>query len=399
MKNKFSNIALALLICSGATACRGAANAKPTLSAAVKVVPSSTLPAKVVCQQANNNLDIVKHNGRLFLAFRTAPSHFASEQATLYVMSTVDELTWDFETKITMDTDLREPRLLSWNGMLFLYFAILGKDAKKFEPQGMKYIKYNGPVNWTEPESFYPPESFNPKGFIPWRTKVINNFPYMIAYVGGESIYQNDQQSLQIHWLTTGNGITWNAVVPDQAAVQEGGGSETDFVFQDDGSLVAVIRNEAGDEMGWGSKICRAEPGSLGTWKCAADPRKYDSPLLFRHGQGIYLIGRRNLTDNGYYDLGRRNLSPEEQSIQYEFDYWVHPKRCSLWRVWPDTLTVSFVLDLPSRGDTCYAGLVQLSDRDYLLYNYSSPLDGPDVNWQTGQWGPTNIYRLILSFP
>jgi len=393
MKNIFPNIALVLIICSGATSCRGIANTKPTLSEAVKVVPSSTLPDEVVCQQANNNLDIVKHNGRLFLAFRTAPSHFASEEATLYIMSTDDEVTWDFESKILMGTDLREPRLLSWNGMLFLYFAVLGKDAKKFEPQGMMYTEYKGPGDWTDPDWFYQ------KGFIPWRTKVINDVPYMMTYVGGESIYKNTGEPLQIYWLTTTNGFTWTAVVPGKAAVQAGGGSETDFVFQDDGSLVAVIRNEAGDEMGWGSKICRAEPDSLGEWKCAADPRKYDSPLLFRHGQGIYLIGRRNLTENGYYDLGRRDLPTDQQSLQYEFDYWVHPKRCSLWRVWPDSLTVSFVLDLPSRGDTCFAGLVQLSDKDYLIYNYSSPLDGPDVNWQTGQWGPTNIYRLVMSFP
>jgi hypothetical protein len=50
-----------------------------------------------------------------------------------FLLRTNDEVTWDFEAKICLGTDLREPRLLSWNGMLFLYFAVLGKDAKKFE--------------------------------------------------------------------------------------------------------------------------------------------------------------------------------------------------------------------------------------------------------------------------
>src|SRR5215471_2315342 len=43
-----------------------------------RVVPSDGLPPEVVAQQANNNLDVVRHSdGRVYLAWRTAPSHFA----------------------------------------------------------------------------------------------------------------------------------------------------------------------------------------------------------------------------------------------------------------------------------------------------------------------------------
>ncbi len=364
----------------------------PVLSEPVQIVPSVTLPENVKVQQANNNLDIVKHDNRIFFAFRTAPNHFASSETVMYVLSSVDEDNWEFETEIKRGTDLREPRFLSFNGKLFLYFAVLGSNPLKFEPQGMMITEYKGHGNWTEPVWVYLP------GFIPWRTKVVNGKAYMLGYVGGENIYQNDREAVDVHWLTTEDGYNLEPVVEGKPVVLSGGNSETDFVFLDDGSLVAVSRNEEGDELGWGSKICMAQSDSLGEWECVPDPKKYDSPLMFRHGKDIYLIGRRNLTETGNYDLFMRELPADQQTLYYEYDYWQNPKRCSLWRVNPATLNVSFVLDLPSKGDTCFAGLIQLSDDEYLIYNYTSPLDGEDLSWFDGQRGPTIIYRTVLKF-
>lgn len=362
------------------------------LSEPVQIIPSENLPENVKVQQANNNLDIVKHEDRIFFAFRTAPNHFASSETVMYVLSSVDEKTWEFETEIKMGTDLREPRFLLYNGRLFLYFAVLGSNPVKFEPQGMMVTEYTGRGKWTEPVWIYVP------GFIPWRTKVVNGKTYMLGYVGGENIYQNDREAVNVHWLTTEDGYSWKPVIADQPVVLSGGNSETDFVFLDDGLLVAVSRNEEGDELGWGSKICRAKSNFPGKWECVQDPKKYDSPLMFRHGKDIYLIGRRNLTDTGNYDLFMRELPPDQQTLYYEYDYWQHPKRCSLWRINPDALSVSFVLDLPSKGDTCFAGLIQLSEDEYLIYNYTSPLDGEDLFWFDGQTGPTIIYRTVLKF-
>jgi hypothetical protein len=36
----------------------------------------------------------------------------------------------------------------------------------------------------------------------------------------------------------------------------------------------------------------------------------------------------------------------------------------------------------------------------YLVYNYTSPLDGPDLPWGVALLtGPTQIYRTTLRFP
>src|SRR5262249_36766080 len=158
-----------------------------------------------------------------------------------------------------------------------------------------------------------------------------------------------------------------------------------------------VIRNEAGDASGWGSKVCRARADTLGVWECKSDIRKFDSPLLFRHGSDVYLVARRNLGENGAYDLGRRDLPSAQQTRLYQLAYWQTPKRCTVWRVTSD-LAVSPVVDLPSRGDTCFPALLPLGSDVVEIYNYSSPLEGPDDSWLKGQLGPTQIYRARLSF-
>ncbi len=364
----------------------------PVLGEVVQVVPSEGLPDQVVVQDSANNLDVVEHDGRVFLAFRTAPTHFASPDTVLWIVSSTDEVEWDFEARIAMETDLREPRLLSWDGRLFLYFAVLGEDSLDFEPQGMMLTERRGEADWTEPEWFYEP------GFIPWRTKVVDGVPYLVTYVGGENIYDFDGEPVRVHLLTTEDGRTWVPVVPGRPVVHEGGGSETDFVFLDDGSLVAVMRNELGDGDGWGSKVCRAPAGDLAAWTCRPDPRKFDSPILFRQRSGVWLIARRQITNHGNYDLGMRNLSREDQVATYEGYYSISPKRCALWKVDPESQTVDFVLDLPSRGDTCFPGIVARGT-DVTVYNYTSPLDGPDLDWLFGQLGVTTIHRLVVHFP
>jgi hypothetical protein len=366
----------------------------PALGEPEILVPFGAPPEGVVTQRSNNNLDVVLFEGRHFLAFRTAPSHFASDETVMYVVSSEDQETWQLETKIEMATDLREPRFLAHDGKLLLYFAKLGKDPLKFEPQGTFITRYESPGSWTTPV-----EWSDQPGFIPWRLRVVDGTAYMIGYVGGENIYEIDGEPIFVQWLKSSDGLVWEPVVPGQPTVEEGGGSETDWAFLPDGGIIAVTRNEAGDETGWGSKICRAQPGDLGHWQCASDKKKYDSPLVFRHGDDVYLVARRNVTETGHYDLERRDLSAKEQTQLYLFEYSFQPKRCALWKVDPDALEVEHLLDLPSFGDTCFPSALQVGDDEYDVYNYTSPLDGDDVDWIVGQGIDSSIYRIRLTVP
>lgn len=357
------------------------------------IAPSAALPAEFVSQVAHNNLDVVWHSDRLYVAIRTAPNHFASTDTVMYVVSTPDLAEWRFEGKVELGTDVREPQLVSLGDRLWLYYAVLGDNPMDFEPQGTEVIEYRGPGEWTEATSAFE------DGLIPWRIKSLGDRLEMLGYVGGENVYDNagnaDEDSIHTIWLESTDGEEWTAVL-DEPIVRSSGASETDLVIRDDGSLVAVARNEAGDSLGFGSHVCSAPASDWTDWTCVGDPRKYDSPLMLIEADQPWLIGRRNVTETGHYDLGLEDRDGGDQYLRYQLDYWSQPKRCSLWSVDGDGLEVTHELDLPSRGDTCFPEAIALGDGLYLVFNYTSPLDGEDLSWQRGQGGETWVYWVVI---
>lgn len=375
----------AALVVAGCTATPEAWNVE--ISDLSTVVPGPGVPAEVVVQDANNNLAVTRHEGRVFLAFRTAPSHFASADTVLYVVSSEDERTWRFEGAFARGTDVREPQLVSTEAGLWLSFAELGTNLLDFEPQGTFRTFYEGPGAWTEPEPW------GPEGFIPWRVKPLADGRWhLFGYVGGENIYDPGGEPVRVHWWTSDDGVDFAPAFGD-GVVLEGGGSETDAVLLEDGSLVAVVRNESGDADGFGSKICTAPADDLGTWSCAADARKYDSPLLLQGPSGVWLVGRRTLGNDGAYDLGDTDLPMDVRALKNQYAYWQDPKRCSVWSVDPAARAVTWAADLPSKGDTCFPDSLDDGDDSWIVYNYTSDPEGPDVGWQVGQTGLTRITR------
>jgi hypothetical protein len=93
------------------------------------------------------------------------------------------------------------------------------------------------------------------------------------------------------------------------------------------------------------------------------------------------------------------DLSHEEQSLQYEAAYWGEPKRCSLWQVFAEEKAVLHILDLESRGDTCFPSALDHGDGHYTVYNYSNDVNGEDLPWNQGQVQPTYIYKQELYVP
>jgi hypothetical protein len=219
----------------------------------------------------------------------------------------------------------------------------------------------------------------------------------VVAYGGADQMYELFGDPMRVELFVTENGrdlVPANAARP---AVSEGGGSEADFTLNDAGELFAVVRNEAGDDTGYGSKICAAPADDVTSWSCRTDPRKFDSPLVFRHDGEIYLVARRNVTPSGAYDLdwGFGLVRAGRNQIEYANQ----AKRCSLWRIDQEERRVAFVLDLPSRGDTCFPGVVHGPGAgEVTVYDYSSDIDGPELPWRIGQRRPTFIYRHVLRF-
>ena len=357
------------------------------------VVPSDTLPKRVEPDTANNNLDIQFHGERLFFAWRSAPTHFASEDVRMIIVSSPDEgQSWDFEYEIHMGADMREPRLLSFGGELTLYYFEAGVELINFAPVRLWRTKRLGPGEWSEPEiAVDQPE-------VPWDMKVRNGRAYLTSYMGNHYDVTADS-AVEIYFKVSDDGLNFEKI-DEKDYVFKGGSSEAAFEFDEDGNLWAVLRNEDGDETGFGSLLCTAASENLSDWQCPdkSDPERYDSPEMFRHGEDIYLVARRDV--DGPYDQGLDELDFEEQKSKYLFDYSLRPKRSAIYKIDREEKKVVHLQDIPGCGDTAFPSIRRTGPHSFLLANYTSPLDDCDINWMHGQSSSrgTQIYFIEIEF-
>ncbi|HEV2686868.1 MAG TPA: hypothetical protein VGW79_09535, partial [Actinomycetota bacterium] len=216
---------LAVALLPAALAVPGGARAGqlPSFSPPVQVVPSSGLPPQVKDNRSNNNVHTVWHAGRLYMVFRTGIVHIATSDTALYVVSSVDQIHWRFEGSFSYGTDLREARLMSWRGHLFLYFARLGANPASFAPGGTMATEYLGPGRWVAPRRILFDD------FIPWAVKLHKGIPYMLGYTGGGGTFTPNPPAKKVFWLTTRDGFNWHAVDPKRPVVYQGQCGETDF--------------------------------------------------------------------------------------------------------------------------------------------------------------------------
>jgi hypothetical protein len=365
------------------------ASYRVVVSNPVPVVPSPGLPSGLEVQRANNNLSIALHDGRLFLAFRTAPTHFASAEARLVVISSPDlGRTWAYETSFATGRDLREPFLLEVNGRLLLYYAELGDRIYAFDPLALWRSSRCGPGSWTAPEKWGGPEE------IAWDFKVRGGRAWMTSYRGKH--YDMETPAIDIRFRTSTDGLDWKDV--GTGPVYRGGATEASFEFDRAGTLWAITRNEDGDATGFGSLVATAEPATPGTWRFPdrSNPSRFDSPRLFRHGQDIYLVARRDLgPPAGTRFAGAPGVT---RKLLVWASYSLQPKRTALYRLDPTSRRFDLVLDLPSAGDTAFPSIVRLSADEFLVANYSSAFRHADRTWLWGQLNGTGIYFVRLRF-
>ena len=112
------------------------------------------------------------------------------------------------------------------------------------------------------------------------------------------------------------------------------------------------------------------------------------------------MIARRQPNFNGDYDL-HLDLLPDRNAkfAAYDAAYAGTTKRCAIWTIDPAARVFAPLVDIPGQGDTCYPVVIPRKRGRYLVYNYTSPLDGPDEPWGTALLhGPTLIYRMTLAF-
>lgn len=365
----------------------------PVLSEPSWIIPSRALPVEAHAQPSNNNVDLVLFGGRLYLAWRTAPTHFASKDTRLHLVSSADlGQTWRYETSVALGSDMREPSFVALNGTLRFQFFQAGTDMFAFEPKAQFRMTLGKDGTWG------PLEEWGEAAEVSWNYKVRGGVAWRTSYRGSHYAF-GKVPDIAARFTRSTDGLTWSPVKGD-GAVYRGGVSEIAFEFDEDGTLWAVTRNEDGDATGFGSHVCTAPKDDLGTWTCSAhsSPERYDSPKMLRHGKDLYLVARRDV--GGPFDQLRTDLSFGDQQTFYNAAYWGRPKRTALYQLDKATKQVVWLQDLPSCGDTSFPAIARLDAHRFLIANYTSPLDDLDISWVKGQTQDkgTKIYLTTLEF-
>jgi hypothetical protein len=353
------------------------------------------LPSELPTGASNNNVSIVLHEERLFLAWRTAPIHFATTDASMHVMSSSDlGETWEFEATWSLHADVREPLLLSQSGRLFFSFFEAGTNVAAFEPHAVWRTERTAQAQWTELSEW------GELGEVPWEGRVHDGEAFLTSYHGPHYDFDAKQSELEVRFYRSSDAWNWEPAggPGSDPKVYFGGVSEAAFGWDGDGTLWAILRNEDGDESGFGSLLCTAE-GDFADWTCPdrSDPERYDSPRMFEHEGEVYLVARRDVG-------GPFGRSTAEDLVDRRWEnltaYSARPKRTALYRIDRDAHAVVHLEDLPSAGDTAFPSIVQLDEHRFLVANYTSPPADPDRSWLEGQAAEdgTQIYLQEIEF-
>ncbi|MDW8419288.1 MAG: hypothetical protein RML37_07715 [Chitinophagales bacterium] len=355
------------------------------------VVPSANLPRSLPLGRSNNNVSIAIHNHKLYLAFRTGRTHFASRKSGLYVISTCDGHKWDKELSIFPGHDVREPFLAVINDTLHLYYFEAGKNPFAFQPRHVKCVVMEDDGKWSTPTEVLSP------GEVPWSMKKRRGAVYLSSYAGSHYRLRG-KHPVKLYFKKTKNGKHFTAAAC-RDEVYTGGVSEADFEFDREGNLWAVGRLEDGDQTGFGTQIFFASKDNLCHWQYndTAEPHCYMSPRLFRQGEDIYLIGRKHLGRKPFARTARHKPMAR-QRLRNWIGYSLSPKTTALYRINRQTRRAEWIMDLPGAGDNCFPSLVRLDENRLLLANYSSPLMHRKRTWLGGQLRRTGIYLLLIEF-
>ncbi len=316
--------------------------------------------AAVADGEHNSNTDLILWNDDFLLVHDARPSHLGSPDARLMVRRSPDAQHWETLAQLRLPgKDIRDPKLTEIDGTLFLY--ALRNSGAMATPEGTVLATSENAVDWT------PFEPVGPEGWLFWRPKSPDGGAtwYVPAYrrEHGESML-----------LRSTDGRDWQRV----STIYRGkGNDETAIEFLPDGRLLATARLEIQPDnlighRDAGTAIAIASPPYTDWSVHESQTTRLDGPVLFRIDDEVFAVGRHQ---------------PEPRRGLTRLGGVLSRKRTAIYRVEPERLVR--LSDLPSAGDTSYAGLVLRNGHVHLSY-YTSRIDR-DYPWLLGMFLPTDI--------
>ena len=312
----------------------------------------------------NSNTDMSFWDGWFYLCHQTSPYHLGSSRSRLLLWRSKDARSWEKVTEFKAERgEYRDPTFAQIKGRFFLY--VLPNLTRMAEPVTTVYSSSKNGEKWA------PFQEVDQPGWLYWRPKSLDGKTwYVTAYW-----HEHGKSCL----LKTPDGEKWTRV----SMINEGDhNDETDFEFLPDGRILATARLEAGDGLFGDRDACTllAVAGPpYDKWSYArSSVTRLDGPCLFPYKGRTYAIGR--------YQASFFPRFVEQGGL-------FSRKRTSLFLV--EETRMLRLTDLPSAGDTSYAGIVIQGDDLYASY-YTSPVK-KNPTWIEGMFGRTDIRMARIS--
>ena len=314
----------------------------------------------------NSNTDLTFWRGQFYLIHASSPWHFGSVKCKLVLRRSWDARSWEPVAEFSVPgQDIRDPKFAVIHDKLFVY--VLKNVGFNPEPFGTAVTFSDDGSTWA------PLEDVKPEGWLFWRLKTRDGKTWYVP------AYWNEHGKSAL--FDSVDGLAWSEV----SRIYEGDrNDETDIEFLPDGRMISTARLEFSERF-WGDKeactlISCSEPPYTTWTRVKSDVTRLDGPCLFAYGGAVYAAGRHNPDRRWFLDyygsiLGR--------------------KRTALYKVEENRLV--YLSDLPSAGDTSYAGVVIRGDNLYVSY-YSNRIDR-DYPWIVGMLSASDIRiaRVSLS--
>jgi hypothetical protein len=334
-----------------------------------------------VCRHSENT-DLVDWQGAVYLVHRTAESQVLGPNSSLRVSRSTDggqTFTLQAILPAPVDRDIRDPHFYVVGNALTI------KTLTRLPPPGAaserdsnvetlpQSSSSSDGVTWSALAPFTDGTATTWETHSFWRIKEQAGVYYSAAYLDGD---------LSVTLFSSTDGVTWTKGA-DVYTVSADTPLETELTFMPSGKLLALVRMDGTDAELLGNtgrlrtNVCWADP-PYASFSCPQifDGERLDGPLTFFHAGRLFVIGRKHLGADG-----------RKRTSLYEITGTLEGGPLSI-KEWGE---------LPSAGDTSYAGVAALDATHALVSWYSSNV-AKDEDWFSGLLDVSDIWVGTIDF-
>jgi hypothetical protein len=344
-------------------------------------VNSDTCTADV-CRHSENT-DLINWQNAIWLVHRTAESQILGPNSSLRISRSTDGgKTFALQAVIPapmtppMGRDIRDPHFFVVGDKLYIKtlcrLPVTSERDSNVDTLPQLTSSTDG-VTWAPLAPITDGATTTWDTHSLWRIKQQGGVYYSAAYLDGDQSVTLFSSKDGVAWTKGADIWTMSADTP----------LETELTFMPSGKLLALVRMDGTD-----AEILGTE-GRLRTNICWADPpytsftcpdvfmgERLDGPLTFFHGSRLFVVARKHLGADG-----------RKRTALYEITGTLEGGPISIMEHG----------ELPSAGDTSYAGVATIDDSHALLTWYSGNLQ-KDEAWITAMLDITDIWQGTLDF-